>query len=284
MHNNPGFVFVHGAWHSGACWNKVIGLLQDEGFACAAIDLPGAGANAAAPASLQARDMAALATEPSPNAGVGQEERTNAVINSVEQMAERSNGKVVLVGHSMGGVTISPVAEAIPSALEAVVFLTAFMLPPGMPAIAMIQDPAMADAVVPSLFVADPQVVGALRIDTLSDDPDDRARLREAFYADLDEEAFTEAVAQLHSDEPAQVAVNPSAATVERFGSVARHYVRCHHDRAITPAGQEKMIALTDAALGGKTTVHELHASHSPFHSQPEELVAILRKIAVAPR
>ncbi len=282
MHDKPGFVFVHGAWHNGACWDKVIGLLEADGFPCAAIDLPGAGANAAVPAALQARDMAALATEPSPNAGVGQEERTNAVIACVEEVAERSNGKVVLVGHSMGGVTISPVAEAIPDKLEAVVFLTAFMLPPGMPAIAMIQDPAMADAVVPSLFVADPQVVGALRIDTLSEDPDYRARLREAFYADLDEETLLKAVAQLHSDEPAQVAVNPSTVTPQRFGSVPRHYVRCHQDCAITPAGQEKMIGLTDAALGGETSVHELHASHSPFYSQPEELAAILQKIAVA--
>lgn len=282
MHHKPGFVFVHGAWHNGACWDKVIGLLEADGFPCAAIDLPGAGANAAVPAALQAREMAALATEPSPNAGVGQEERTNAVTDCVEQVAERSNGKVVLVGHSMGGVTISPVAEAIADKLEAVVFLTAFMLPPGMPAIAMIQDPAMADAVVPSLFVADPQVVGALRIDTLSEDPDYRARLREAFYGDLDEEAFLKAVAQLHSDEPAQVAVNPSMVTPQRFGSVARHYVRCHQDRAITPAGQEKMIGLTDAALGGETSVHELHASHSPFYSQPEELAAILKKIALA--
>ena len=282
MHDKPGFVFVHGAWHNGACWDKVIGLLEADGFPCAAIDLPGAGANAAVPAALQARDMAALATEPSPNAGVGQEERTSAVIDCVEEVAERSNGKVVLVGHSMGGVTISPVAEAIPDKLEAVVFLTAFMLPPGMPAIAMIQDPAMADAVVPSLFVADPQVVGALRIDTLSEDPDYRARLREAFYADLDEETFLKAVAQLHSDEPAQVAVNPSTVTPQRFGSVARHYVRCDQDRAITPAGQEKMIGLTDAALGDETSVHALQASHSPFYSQPEELAAILQKIAVA--
>jgi pimeloyl-ACP methyl ester carboxylesterase len=39
---------------------------------------------------------------------------------------------VVLVGHSLGGLTVSAVAEAMPERLSAVVYLTAFLPPLGV--------------------------------------------------------------------------------------------------------------------------------------------------------
>ena len=38
-----------------------------------------------------------------------------------------------MVGHSMGGLTISAVAEAVPEKLRALVYVTALMLPPHIP-------------------------------------------------------------------------------------------------------------------------------------------------------
>lgn len=277
---NSGFVFVHGAWHNHTCWEGVISELDRHGYVSKSIDLPGAGGNASEPNSLTARDSHAFAIEPSPNAGVTQEERTVAVVAAIRDVAAQTGGKVILVGHSMGGVTVSPVVEAIADEIAAAVYVTAFLLPPGMPAIAMIQDPVMAEAVVPSLFMADPQSTGALRIDTLSQDAAYRARLREAFYGDLDEASFERAASQLHCDEPAQVALVPSAITADQFGSVPRHYVYCTADRAITIAGQRKMTSMVDGALGSTTTVHTMATSHSPFYSQPAELAEILKGIA----
>ncbi|MDN3721876.1 hypothetical protein QW131_28625 [Roseibium salinum] len=85
-----------------------------------------------------------------------------------------------------------------------------------------------------------------------STDPEYRQKLKEAFYGDLTESQFEAALAGLHPDEPVQVAIVPSPVTPERFATVPRHYVRCTQDRAITLAGQDKMIADMDAALGGK--------------------------------
>jgi pimeloyl-ACP methyl ester carboxylesterase len=278
----PAFVFIHGAWHGARSWDKVAPLLEAAGHHCVATDLPGSGRNAAAPASFTARpfDPAAFGTEPSPNAGIGQDVRTQAAIDAVRSAAARGNGKVVLVGHSMGGITVSPVAEAVPELLHAAAYLTAFMLPPGMPAIAMIQHENMAAALVPGLFMADPAGVGALRINVASDDVAYVAGLKAAFFGDVDQAEFEAFRKTLHCDEPAQVALVSSPVTKARFGGVPRHYIHCDADRAITPAGQALMVAMVDEAMGNRTSIHRMSASHSPFLSQPAVLAQLLLKIA----
>jgi pimeloyl-ACP methyl ester carboxylesterase len=275
---NLRFLFVHGAWHGEATWRRVLPMLRDSGFDARALDLPGGGRHARMPTSFVARpfDAAAFAAEPSPNAGVAQAERTDAVVALVEEMG----GDVVLVGHSLGGITISAVAEAVPDRLRAVVYLTAFMLPPLMPAIAMIQHETMAAALVPPLFCADPGVVGALRINPAAEDAGYVSQLREAFYGDLSDADFAEIRATLHCDEPAAVALTPSPVTAGRFGKVRRHYVRCLADRAIPLTGQDFMIGAVNLALGGVTEIHNLDASHSPFFSKPVDLIDILKLIA----
>jgi pimeloyl-ACP methyl ester carboxylesterase len=280
--DKPSFVFVHGAWHGAATWSKVLPALQAAGYGCHAVDLPGAGRNARFPDAFSKRplDPGAFATEGSPNACVTQGERTDSTVAVVKAAAAEGNGKVVLVGHSLGGITVSPVAEAVPELLQAVVYLTAFMLPPGMPAIAMIQHETLAEALVPQLFLADPQTVGALRMDMQSADPVYSATLKEAFYGDVNEEAFEAFRQSLHCDEPVGVTLVPSPVTSERFGTVPRHYIRCAEDRAITAGGQDFMIAAVDGALGNKTSVHRLDASHSPFLSMPERVSEILLGIA----
>lgn len=52
---NPAFVLIHGAWHNHHTWHKVVPLLAARGYASVAIDLPGAGANAAVPTSFKQR-------------------------------------------------------------------------------------------------------------------------------------------------------------------------------------------------------------------------------------
>jgi predicted alpha/beta hydrolase family esterase len=56
----------------------------------------------------------AFATEHSPNADVTQEERTRVVVYLFEETVRRIPEPVVLVGHSLGGLTTSAVAEDIP--------------------------------------------------------------------------------------------------------------------------------------------------------------------------
>jgi len=37
------YILIHGAWHGAWCWNKVVSLLEKEGHAVVAPDLPGHG-------------------------------------------------------------------------------------------------------------------------------------------------------------------------------------------------------------------------------------------------
>jgi pimeloyl-ACP methyl ester carboxylesterase len=272
------FVLVHGGWHSHSAWDRVTPMLADRGFAALTLDLPGAGMHAIAPSSLGRRpfDPAAFATERSPIADVTPEARTQAVVALVEEAAALSGGKVILVGHSAGGMTISAVAEQVPEQLLAVVYLAGFMVPNGMPLLAMLQHETLSSALAPGLFVGDPVAIGATRINVGPADDAYRSLLKAAFYADVSESEFEHAASRLHCDESNLGAVSPSPITPERFGTVPRHYIRCTRDRAIPLTGQDHMIAAVDDTIGGRTTTHTLESSHSPFLSQPAALSGIL--------
>ena len=275
------FVFVHGAWHNRSTWDLVTPFLVASGHEVRVVDLPGAGVNAKSPVAYSRRplDAAAFGTEPSPNADVTQDERSRVIIQIIEELKASHDRPIVLVGHSLGGLTITDVAERIPDQLDALVYVTAFLLQPQMPAIAMIQHETMSTALVPSLFMADPASTGALRIDPMSEDSDYRERLFQAFYGDVDKVVAAKVIAGLQCDEPVGVALQPSLASAPNFGSVSRHFIRCLKDRAIPLAGQDKMIADIDSVFGAKTISHTLDASHSPFFSMPKELAELLMTV-----
>ena len=277
------FVLVHGGWHNHSAWDRVTPILEANGFAALTLDLPGAGSNAIAPTSLGHRpfDPAAFAAERSPVAGVTQEERTQAVVALVKDAASLGDGKVVLVGHSAGGMTISAVAEQVPELLLSVVYLAGFMVPTGKTLLEMLQHETFSSALSPGLFVGDPIAIGATRINPRSTDEAYRSLLKASFYADVSESDFAHAASQLHCDESNAGALAPSDITSARFGAVPRHYIRTTQDRAIPLTGQDHMIAMVDGAIGGKTTIHTLESSHSPFLSQPGALSKILIEICV---
>jgi pimeloyl-ACP methyl ester carboxylesterase len=258
----PAFVFVHSAWLSAATWQKLIPLLEARGYVARALDLPGAGANAKAPSSYDRRplDAAAFASEPSPNASVTQEDRTRAVIALVEDTRRQTGAPIVLVGHSLGGLTVTAVAETIPEQLHAAVYLCAYMVPPGMPT-STIRQGVNSGSLVQALQKANPKEVGAIRIDPRSEDSDYREQLRLAFFGDVSPTDFALELTHMHCDEPVRPVLTPSVMTAERFGRVPRHYFRTLEDRAILIAAQDFMISAVDIAMGNLTHAHTLATS-----------------------
>jgi pimeloyl-ACP methyl ester carboxylesterase len=277
----PAFVFVHSAWLSAATWQKLIPLLEARGYVARALDLPGAGANAKAPSSYDRRplDAAAFASEPSPNASVTQEDRTRAVIALVEDTRRQTGAPIVLVGHSLGGLTVTAVAETIPEQLHAAVYLCAYMVPPGMPT-STIRQGVNSGSLVQALQKANPKEVGAIRIDPRSEDSDYREQLRLAFFGDVSPTDFALELTHMHCDEPVRPVLTPSVMTAERFGRVPRHYFRTLEDRAILIAAQDFMISAVDIAMGNLTHAHTLATSHVPYLSQPDAVAEILLAIA----
>eukprot|EP00258_Populus_trichocarpa_P047905 XP_024463924.1 probable esterase PIR7A isoform X2 [Populus trichocarpa] len=114
LHNpSKHFVLVHGAGHGAWCWYKLVPLLRSSGHNVTTIDLAASGIDPRQISDLQSisdyirplRDL--LASLP-------------------------PNEKVILVGHSLGGLALSQTMERLPSKISVAVFLTAFMPGPSL--------------------------------------------------------------------------------------------------------------------------------------------------------
>lgn len=101
------FVLVHGAWHGGWCWRKVVPLLRDAGHEVHTPTLTGLG------------ERAHLLTP-----AVDLETHVHDVTAVVEY---EDLDDVVLVGHSYGGMVITGAAERITERLSGLVYLDAFV-------------------------------------------------------------------------------------------------------------------------------------------------------------
>lgn len=277
------FVMVHGAFHGAWTFDKLVPLLAAKGTLAFARDLPAHGLNALYPDSYFQRplDVAAFASEPGPSAATTLNDYVDSVIDTIEQVHALTKRKVILLAHSMGGITASAVAEKIPHRIAKLVYLTAFMPPSGVPAIAYLDHPANAGEEVKALLMADPQSVGVMRMDQRSDDPTYRAKIKSAFCADLPDAQFEAVANMLTPDVPAQPIVTPVALSAGGWGALERHYIQCMQDNAIKPALQQLFIDEADAFTPkNPMQVHQLDSSHSPFMSQPQKLAALLQAIA----
>ncbi|KAM0055362.1 putative alpha/beta hydrolase-1 [Helianthus debilis subsp. tardiflorus] len=102
------FVLVHGACHGAWCWFKLKPLLEAAGHRVSTFDLAASGTNTQA-----IQDVATLSNYTKP---------------LLELMATiPPEEKVVLVGHSLGGMNIALAMEKFPEKVSVAVFLTAFM-------------------------------------------------------------------------------------------------------------------------------------------------------------
>lgn len=98
------------------------------------MDQPLHGTEKFIPKAYQAQDLRALATEPSPVAALTLDDFERRVTGAVRRAA-RLGGPVVLVGHSMGGLSVSRVADAVPELLSHICYMAAFCPSRTMPSL-----------------------------------------------------------------------------------------------------------------------------------------------------
>jgi pimeloyl-ACP methyl ester carboxylesterase len=97
------FVLVHGLWHDGAAWSRVIRRLEHRGHSAFGPTVAG-----------RARGVCKQ---------VSHAESTQSI---VEFIVGHGLSNIVPVGHSYGGTTISKVAELIPDRVRRLVFYSGF--------------------------------------------------------------------------------------------------------------------------------------------------------------
>ncbi|MCF8063495.1 MAG: alpha/beta fold hydrolase [Deltaproteobacteria bacterium] len=100
------FVLIHGAWHGGWCWDKVVRELEDRGHTAEAPTLPGMN-----PGDDRSR--------------VTFDDYREAIAETLRSRPEPA----VLVGHSSAGFLLQAAAPDAPDRIERLVFLNAFVVP-----------------------------------------------------------------------------------------------------------------------------------------------------------
>jgi pimeloyl-ACP methyl ester carboxylesterase len=101
------YVLVHGAWHSGQCWERVAPLVASAGHRVFTPSLTGHG------------DKAHLLSRE-----VGLDTHADDI---VRVLIEQDLTEVILVGHSYAGLVISAVANQVPGRIARLVYLDAMV-------------------------------------------------------------------------------------------------------------------------------------------------------------
>ncbi len=238
--NAKTYVLVHGAWHGKWTWNKVVIDLQQQGHTVVAVELPGHGDDKTPP----------------------QQVSLDAYVTRVGEALNAQPGKVILVGHSMGGLVISAVAEKYTDKIESLVYLAAF-LPKNGESLFAIEGRNPKPTVPPALIPSADQSYVDLKKEAIPG----------LFYNDCSPADVQFATARLTS-QPAAPLFTPVALTESLFGRIPRYYIECTNDNAINIALQRDMYAATPCKK-----VFSLNSGHSPFLSMPTQLTQIFNQI-----
>ena len=230
------FVLVPGAWHGAWCWAGLTERLEQAGHRCLTPDLPAVppGDN---PLPVWAHDLAALLrSAPEP---------------------------VILLGHSRAGLVINEAAVLAPGRVRALVYLAAFLLPPGESMQSAMAWPEAGEA---------PTYLRPARGRCLAVAPE---AVIPRFYPAAPSPLAAYAATRLHP-EPMGAFSAPATVAPHQLARTPRIYIECRDDQIIPLALQRAMQAAMPC-----THVMTLPSDHSPFFCMPDRLAMALETIAV---
>lgn len=215
-------VIVHGAFADGSDWAKVIALLQEKGVQVQAVQNP----------------LESLAGD----------------VAAANRAIDNQPGKVVLVGHSWGGMVITEAGNN--PKVANLVYVAAFA-PGARQSITDVtrdqpQPPGVANIVADSHGWLSMPAKGIAQ-DFAQDVPETQAKIMAATQGPIKATAFGEPV----GDSPA-------------WKTKPSWFIVSEHDRMILPALQHTMAR----QIGAKVTA--LPASHVPQQSQPAEVARVI--------
>ena len=231
------FLLVHGAWHGAWCWDDAVEALDRLDQPSVAIDLPGHSIGQKAGWSISLKNY------------------TDAVISA----AEKIEGDIYLVGHSMGGAVISAASEQRPDLFRSLTYVTAFIPESGenlQTAAEKFCAASFSDAFKLNLLRGHFVIVPGMG---------------QKFFYNTSHQDQIERAEQKLVPQPIRPFSEKPRLTPSNWGSVPRHYVFCTEDNTIPYERQKAMEAR--APCHSTTT---LKSDHSPFFSCPDELAEAL--------
>ena len=218
-------VLVHGGFVDGSGWEGVYHILKKRGYDVCVVQNP----------TLSLSDDVAV---------------TRRAIAS-------QNGRVILVGHSYGGVVISEAGND--PRVAALVYIAAFAPDTGESVASIIKDPPPGAPVPPIL----PPQGGFLFLD--------RAKFAASFAADVDADR---AAFMADSQVPWGVDALGGAVSQPAWKSKPSWYLVATDDKMIPPPAQQFMAKRAGA------TVSEIAASHAVYVSQPAAVAELIENAA----
>lgn len=234
----PGLVLIHGGAHAADCWDLTVdelGVVAPE-LQVLAVDLPGRGAKAADLSTITIADW------------------VDSVVADVEQAGLKD---VVVVGHSLAGLTVPGVVARLghPRVRE-MILVSACIPPQGATVVDSLRGPLAA--------------LARCGVSIGRPFPMPRAAARLAFFNGLAPQQRRFAMSRLYS-ESCNVITEP----VDRSGmpeEVQKTWIFTLRDRALSARRQRLYID----ELGGVDTVIYIDSCHDVMYGQPARLAEIL--------
>ncbi|XP_030462679.2 methyl jasmonate esterase 1-like [Syzygium oleosum] len=245
------FVLVHGAGHGAWCWYRVATLLKSSGHKVTALDMAASGVH-----PKQAQELNSIV------------EYAQPLFGFLEGLPPEE--KVILVGHSMGGLVLSMAMERFPEKVDVAVFAAAFMPGPELGYHSIIREHARRmEYRRDSAPAARPPTSMSLGYDLLSSKlyqlspPEDltlASSLVRPFRLYPDQAKMEEEV----------------AVTTGKYGGVRRLCIVCDQDLTITEGMQRWMVEMNPP----DEVMVISDSDHMVMFSKPQELHDALGEIA----
>jgi pimeloyl-ACP methyl ester carboxylesterase len=241
-------VMVHGAFSDAQVWERVTPGLQTAGHTVDTLDLPGQG------------------QDPTPVEQVSLDRYASKVIDVLSQ-----GPPAVLIGHSMGGMSITQAAARAPELIQALIYAAAFLPQEGESLLELTRRPeAAGDMIQANLLIEGEPPVGRLA---------DEAARAAIFNCCTDAEAdWGIAHRGVQPVVPMGQPLQVDPDTRDAFAALPRRYITTLQDNCIRPAMQRFMFERAGAA-----PVLEIDTDHAPYLSRPQELVEALDTLARIP-
>src|SRR5664279_2003446 len=234
------YVLVHGAWQAPYVWTTVKEQLEKAGQKVVVVELPAHGDDYTSPANV--------------SIDVYRDKVISAIMSTKQ--------KVILVGHSLGGVVVTAVAEQIPGKIKKLIYIGAFIPANGQSLLDLASQDAQS-LLGPSLIPSADQLTLDVKHENIT-----------SIFCQDGSDAVKQLVLDNYRVEPAIPFTNKVTLTDANFGSVDKYYIHTLQDHAIGIDNQNKM---ADAAHITKTFA--VNTGHSPFLTQPTEVTKLLRTI-----